>query len=593
MKYFRTHVLVCVDPECLAKGAHGIVDALNDELVATGLIDEIQVLETSRIGACAQGPEFMVYPEGVHYVGMTVDDIPYIVEEHFLKGRIAKKFILPTKKVEDEELSAPTAKEIRVVLRNCGVIDPENIEDYIAQEGYMALAKVLTDMSPEDVVEEMKKSGLRGRGGAGFPTYLKWNLTRQTPSDIRFVVCNADEGDPGAFMNRRVLESDPHSVIEGMAIAAYAIGAQRGYIYCRAEYPIAVRTLNLAIEQAKSMGLLGENIMGTNFSIDLEVRMGAGAFVCGEETAMMASIEGRVGEPRTRPPYPAQSGLWGKPTNINNTKTWAWVPHIINNGADWFASIGNDNNRGTMIFSLVGKVNNTGLVEVPMGISIRELIEGIGGGVPEGKTLKAVQTGGPSGGCIPESMFDLPMDYDSLRNAGSIMGSGGVIVMDEDTCMVDVARYFLDFCKFESCGKCNACREGVKRMWEIVDYITRGYGEEGDIELLEELAHSVKIGSLCGLGQTAPNPVLTTIKYFRDEYEAHIHDKTCPAGVCKALILFEIIPEPCTGCTLCARYCPVEAISGEKGGVHVIDESICIRCGVCRDVCNFDAVVVR
>jgi NADH:ubiquinone oxidoreductase subunit F (NADH-binding) len=442
-------------------------------------------------------------------------------------------------------------------------------------------------------LEEVKKANLRGRGGAGFPAAIKWELCRKEKSDQRYIICNADEGDPGAFQDRGIIEGNPHSILEGMILGAYAIGASKGYIYIRHEYPLAVKMIKQAIVQAREYGFLGNNILGSDFSFDLEVQLGAGAFVCGEETAMMASIEGRVGEPRTRPPYPAQKGLWGKPTNINNTKTWAWVPHIINNGADWFASIGNEKNRGTMIFSLVGKVNNTGLVEVPMGISIHELIEGIGGGVPKGRKLKAVQTGGPSGGCIPESMFDLPMDYDSLREAGSIMGSGGVIVMDEDTCMVDVARYFLEFCKFESCGKCNACREGVKRMWEIVDYISRGYGEEGDIELLEELAHAVKIGSLCGLGQTAPNPVLTTIKYFRDEYEAHIRDKTCPAGVCKALITFEIIADNCPGCTLCARYCPVEAISGEKGKPHVIDESICIRCGVCRDVCNYNAVVVR
>ena len=464
MKYFRTHILVCVDPECLSKGAHEIVDALNDELVATGLIDEVQVLETSRIGACAQGPEMMVYPESVHYAGMSVDDIPYIVEEHFLKGRVAKKFVLPIKSIKDEELSAPTSKEIRIVLRNCGVIDPENIEDYIAQNGYMALGKVITEMSSEDVINELKKSGLRGRGGAGFPTHLKWTLTRQPASDTKFVVCNADEGDPGAFMNRRVLESDPHSVIEGMIIAAYAIGASHGYIYCRAEYPIAVRTLNIAIQQAKGLGLLGENIMGTNFSFDLEVRMGAGAFVCGEETALMNSVEGKRGEPRPRPPFPSVKGLWEKPTNINNVETYANVPQIILKGADWFASMGTEKSKGTKTFAMAGDINHTGLIEVPMGITLREIIYDIGNGIRDNKEFKAIQTGGPMGGCLPKEYLDLPVDYESLMQAGSMMGSGGMIVMDEDTCMVDIARFFMEFTQDESCGKCTPCRVGTRKI---------------------------------------------------------------------------------------------------------------------------------
>jgi NADH:ubiquinone oxidoreductase subunit F (NADH-binding)/(2Fe-2S) ferredoxin/Pyruvate/2-oxoacid:ferredoxin oxidoreductase delta subunit len=592
IKYFRTHVLVCVDPECLSKGAHDIVDALNDELVATGLIDEVQVLETSRIGACSQGPEMMVYPEGVHYAGMTVDDLPYIVEEHFLKGRVAQKFILPIKSIKDEELTAPTAKEIRVVLRNCGVIDPENIEDYIAQDGYMALAKVMTEMTADDVINEIKKSGLRGRGGAGFPTFLKWTFTKQEKSDVRFVICNADEGDPGAFMNRRVLESDPHSVIEGMIIAAYAIGARQGYIYCRAEYPIAVKTLNIAIQQAKGLGLLGENIMGTDFSFDLEVRMGAGAFVCGEETALMNSIEGKRGEPRPRPPFPSVKGLWDKPTNINNVETYANVPQIILNGADWFASMGTEKSKGTKTFAMAGDINHTGLIEVPMGITLREIIFDIGNGIRDNKEFKAIQTGGPMGGCLPKEYLDLPVDYESLVKAGSMMGSGGMIVMDEDTCMVDIARFFMEFTQEESCGKCTPCRVGTKRILDILERICAGHGRQGDIEQLEMLCSEIKQDSLCGLGQGAPNPVESTLKHFRDEYEAHILEKRCPAKVCKALIRYQIIENTCTGCTVCSRNCPVNAISGERRQPHFIDPDTCIRCGICVQVCNFNAIEI-
>lgn len=593
MKYYRSHVLVCVDPECLQKGAHELVDALQDELVATGLIDEVQVLETSRIGGCSLGPEMMVYPEGVHYVGVTPDDVPYLVEEHFLKGRVVNKFQMPTTKVVDEELGAPTQKEVRIVLRNCGKIDPENIEDYIAEDGYQALAKVLTEMTPEEVIDTVLKSGLRGRGGAGFPTGKKWQFTRQAPGNVKYVVCNADEGDPGAFMNRRVLEGDPHSVIEGMIIAAYAIGAHQGYIYCRAEYPVAVSTLNIAIQQARNLGLLGKDILGSGFDFDLEVRMGAGAFVCGEETALIASIEGRRGEPRPRPPFPAVQGLWNKPTNVNNVETYANIPQIILKGPEWYASYGTEKSKGTKTFALAGDLNHTGLIEVPLGISLREIIYDVGGGIKDGKAFKAVQIGGPMGGCVPAEYLDLPLDYESLAQAGTIMGSGGMIVLDEDTCMVDVARYFMDFTQDESCGKCTPCRVGTRRILEILTRICDGKGQDGDIELLENLCQEIRTNSLCGLGQGAPNPVVSTLRYFRDEYEAHIYEKRCPAKVCRALIRYEILADACTGCTVCARNCPVNAISGEHRQTHVIDPDTCIRCGICMQVCNFNAVVIE
>jgi NADH:ubiquinone oxidoreductase subunit F (NADH-binding)/(2Fe-2S) ferredoxin len=592
MAYFRSHVLVCVDPVCLSKGAHELIDALQDELVSQDLINEIQVLETSRIGGCADGPEMMVYPEGVHYVGLSVDDVPYLVSEHFLKGRIVDKFRVKVKPVVDEELGPPQGKEVRVVLRNCGHIDPENIEDYIAEDGYMALGKVLGEMSPEQVIDEVLASGLRGRGGAGFPAGKKWHLARNVQDFPKYIICNADEGDPGAFMNRRVLEGDPHSVIEGMIIAAYAIGASQGYIYCRAEYPLAVKTLKIAIQHAHNYGLLGEKILGSEFSFDLEVRMGAGAFVCGEETALIASIEGKRGEPRTRPPFPAVKGLWGKPTNNNNVETYANVPQIILKGAGWFASMGTEKSKGTKTFAIAGDVKNTGLVEVPLGITLREIIYDVGGGIKDNKGFKAAQIGGPMGGCLPEKYLDLSVDYETLTSVGAMMGSGGLIVMDEDTCMVDIARYFMDFTQDESCGKCTPCRIGTRRLLEILERICEGKGQEGDIERLENLCEVVGQNSLCGLGQGAPNPVISTLKHFRDEYEAHINEKRCPAKVCRSLISYKIIDEVCTGCTVCARNCPVDAITGERRHPHFIDPDLCIRCGICLQVCNFNAISV-
>lgn len=593
MKYYRSHVLVCVDPECLKRGAHEVMDAFQDELVAQGLNDEVQVLETSRIGGCDHGPELMVYPEGVHYSNLTPDDMPYLVEEHFLKGRIAQKFVAEEKASTDEELSAPTAKEIRVVLRNCGKIDPENIEDYIAEDGYQALGKALTESSSEQVIDTVLNSGLRGRGGAGFPTGKKWQFCRASKETPKYVICNADEGDPGAFMNRRVLEGDPHSVIEGMIIAAYAIGSNQGYIYCRAEYPIAVKTLRIAINQARNMGLLGKNILGTGFDFDLEVRMGAGAFVCGEETALMASIEGNRGEPRPRPPFPAVKGLFGKPSNINNVETYANIPQIILRGAEWYASMGTEKSKGTKTFALAGDVKHTGLIEIPFGLTLREIVYDVGGGIKDDKKFKAVQTGGPMGGCLPESYLDLPVDYEAITKAGSIMGSGGLVIMDEDTCMVDIARFFMEFTQDESCGKCTPCRVGTRRILEILERICAGKGQPDDIETLEYLCNQIREDSLCGLGQGSPNPVMTTLKHFRDEYEAHIFEKRCPAKVCKALIRYEIMDGVCTGCTVCARNCPVGAISGERRQTHVIDPDICVRCGICMQVCNFNAIVIK
>jgi len=573
-----------------------VKEALEKELVRHHLEDEIKVVQTGCFGLCALGPIMIIYPEGTFYSMVTVEDVPEIVEEHLLKGRVVTR--LTYKDPAKEEESGPTSlsdtlffkKQKRVALRNCGVINPENIDEYIAMNGYTALGKVLTEMTPEQVIQVIKDSGLRGRGGGGFPTGMKWQFAANNQADQKYVVCNADEGDPGAFMDRSILEGDPHSVLEAMAIAGYAIGANEGYIYVRAEYPIAIQRLQIAIDQARKYNLLGKNIFNSGFDFDIYLRFGAGAFVCGEETALLTSIEGHRGEPRPRPPFPAVKGLFGKPTIINNVETYANIPEIINKGAEWFQAMGTEKSKGTKVFALGGKIRHTGLVEIPMGTTLREIVYEIGGGIPGGKKFKAAQTGGPSGGCIPASLIDTPVDYDTLTAIGSMMGSGGLIVMDEDNCMVDIAKFFLRFTVDESCGKCVPCRIGTRRMLEILDRITEGKGEEGDIEKLEEMGYSIKATALCGLGQTAPNPVLSTIRYFRDEYEAHIKEKRCPAHVCKALAQYSINPELCKGCSLCAKKCPVGAISGELKKTYVIDVSKCIKCGVCMEVCKFGAV---
>lgn len=592
----RSHVLICGGTGCTSSGSVAVREAMAKELELAGLSDEVKIVQTGCFGLCANGPIMIIYPEGTFYSHVKVDDVKEIVEEHLLKGRLVERLL---HKETDEGVTETVhslsdtkfyKKQHRVALRNCGVINPESIDEYIGTDGYQALGKVLTEMKPQEVIDTILASGLRGRGGAGFPTGRKWQFAADQPAGKKYVVCNADEGDPGAFMDRSVLEGDPHAVLESMAIAGYAIGADEGYIYVRAEYPIAVQRLTIAINQAREYGLLGKDIFGTGFNFDITLRLGAGAFVCGEETALLASIEGKRGEPHPRPPFPAVKGLFGKPTIINNVETLANIAQIINKGADWFASMGTEKSKGTKVFALGGKITNTGLVEIPMGTTLREIIEDIGGGIPNGKKFKAAQTGGPSGGCIPASLIDTPIDYDNLLAIGSMMGSGGLIVMDEDNCMVDIAKFFLEFTVDESCGKCVPCRTGTRRLLEILEKITSGNGEMEDLDKLEELCNYIKSTSLCGLGQTAPNPVVSTLRYFRDEYIAHIVDKKCPAGVCKKLLHYHIDAEKCRGCTACARQCPTNAISGAVRTPHTIDPAKCIKCGACMATCKFGAI---
>ena len=595
----RSHVLICGGTGCTSSGSAKIHEAFDEHLAKHGLADEVKVVMTGCFGLCALGPVVIIHPEGTFYSRVTPEDVEEIVSEHLLKGRVVERLVYnDTGSEEAEELAHVSLNDTafyktqqRVVLRNCGVIDPEDINEYIAMDGYAALGKVLTEMTPEDVIKVVTDSGLRGRGGGGFPTGRKWALTAPNKAPQKYVVCNADEGDPGAFMDRSVLEGDPHCIIEAMAIAGYAIGATQGYVYVRAEYPIAVHRLQVAINQARELGLLGKNIFGSGFDFDLDIRLGAGAFVCGEETALMTSIEGNRGEPRPRPPYPAVKGLYNSPTVENNVETFANIPQIILKGADWFASMGTEKSKGTKVFALGGKIEHTGLVEIPMGTTLRDIIYKIGGGIPKGKKFKAAQTGGPSGGCIPARLIDTEVDYDNLTAIGCMMGSGGLIVMDEDTCMVDMAKFFLEFTVDESCGKCTPCRIGTKRLYEMLEQITSGNGTLELIDEMEKLCYYIKENSLCGLGQTAPSPVLSTLNFFRDEYIAHVVDKKCPAGVCKSLTAIEIIADKCKGCTACSRVCPVGAISGKVKEAHVIDKTKCIKCGACIEKCKFGAVV--
>ncbi len=591
----RAHILVCGGTGCTSGNSNKIYSEFQTRLKEQGLDKEVKLIMTGCFGLCARGPIVVVYPEGTFYQHVKPEDVAEIVGEHILKGRPVER-LLHSEKEEDGSLKAINETDFykrqkRVVLRNCGIINPESIDEYLAYDGYKAYEKVVTEMTPQGVIDEIKKSGLRGRGGGGFSTGMKWQFAHDSVSDVKYVVCNADEGDPGAFMDRSLLEGDPHAVIEAMMIAGYAIGARQGYIYVRAEYPIAVQRLEIAIGQAREYGILGKNIMGLGHDFDIELRLGAGAFVCGEETALLNSTEGKRGEPRQRPPFPAVKGLFEKPTLINNVETYGNITQIILNGADWFASMGTEKSKGTKVFALGGKINNTGLVEIPMGTTLRTIIEEIGGGIPHGKKFKAAQTGGPSGGCIPAQLIDTKIDYDNLIAIGSMIGSGGLIVMDEDNCMVDIAKFFLEFTVDESCGKCTPCRIGNKRLYEMLDAVTKGKATMEDLDKMEQLCYYIKENSLCGLGQTAPNPVLSTLKYFRDEYVEHVKNKRCPAGVCKALVSYKINPDACIGCGLCKRNCPVGAISGDIKQPHVIDASKCIKCGACVQACRKNAIV--